>query len=419
MSKGNAFVWLSGTVTVPAPAPRAWRDDGLKAFYQDPNNPVWGGSLCRVLYHESIHFWQLLSSAYLANAVQDEWLRLQQFERTGELRPPGELVAQMAVRQPDEPFSAHELMECWARYWDVHTRNPAQIIEEDGIVADNDTLRTRHEGIDGYTSEAFDLFMQAGKDAALYAAPYRWMLAECNGNSALANTAFPILVFHAFGSPNPVRLLRRSLARALDSKLVWSGMATRSGNINLDWLNNWSVFAGEAIAPARQDLRMPDFTAGWDVISRGPLGTHPIYGPYGGRVRALLTMARLGVADAVQDDSMAAAYAFAVADLPVHDPRVIFAFPGQPVYRLTLGEHLPPPRVRFDGFTVHAQRNPVSGVLAKLAAQSGETPPDDDVSFETCFSSFDARLARFRDAEYAVSVGLPATTFERQLASTR
>jgi hypothetical protein len=72
MSKTNAFVWLSGTVTIPVRAPEEWATDGLVEFYKDPNKPEWGGTLCRVLYHESIHFWQLLSSAYLANASQEE-----------------------------------------------------------------------------------------------------------------------------------------------------------------------------------------------------------------------------------------------------------------------------------------------------------------------------------------------------------
>jgi hypothetical protein len=412
MSGTNAFVWLSGTVTIPAQAPEAWRRDGLSEFYRNPNHQDWGGALCRVLYHESIHFWQLLSSAYLANGLQDEWLRLLEFEQTGHLRPASELVSGMLERRPGEPFSTLELMECWARYWDVHTRSPATIIEEDQIhVADRALLRTQQGNIEGYTSEAFDLYMQDGKDAEFYAAPYRWMLDQCDGHSAFANIAFPILVFHAFGSPDPIGLLRKSLERALKSELIWQGVRERSRNINLDWLNNWAVFIGEAIEPTRRDLSMPNFTAGWDVIARGRLGAHPIYGQYLGRIRALFRLASLGKAEPPKEESLPAIYAYAVADLPTRDPVCIFAFPGQPEYRLTLGEYVPLPRVRFDGFTLHAERSPGGSAVAKVAAMMGQTMSQEDVTFKPVFDEFDPRLRRFRHAEYAVSVGLPSTTF--------
>lgn len=412
MSGTNAFVWLSGTVTIPAQAPEAWRRDGLIEFYRNPNHQEWGGVLCRVLYHESIHFWQLLSSGYLANALQDEWLRLLDFEQSGHLGPASELVSVMLERRPGKPFSTHELMECWARYWDVHTRSPATIIEEEQIPAvDRASLRTQQGNIKGYTSDAFDLFMQEGRDAELYATPYRWMLDQCDGHSAFANIAFPILVFHAFGSPDPVGLLQSSLERALKSELIWLGVRGRSRNINLDWLNNWSVFIGEAIDPARRDLGMPDFTPGWDVIARGRLGSHPVYGPYLRHIRALARLAPLRKAEPPKEKSLSAVYAYAVADLPTRDPVCIFAFPGQPEYRLTLGQYLPPPRVRFDGFTLHAERSPGASVVAKIADQLGQTASEEDVTFKPVFDEFDPRLRRFRHAEYAVSVGLPATTF--------
>jgi hypothetical protein len=108
-------------------------------------------------------------------------------------------------------------MECWARYWDVHTRNPARIIEEDQIpVVGPALLRIQQGNIDGYTAEAFDLFMQKGKNSEFYSAPYRYMLERSDGDSAFANIAFPILVFHAFGSPDPVGLLQKSLEHALE-----------------------------------------------------------------------------------------------------------------------------------------------------------------------------------------------------------
>jgi hypothetical protein len=412
MSGANAFVWLSGTVTIPAKAPEAWRREGLSDFYKNPNHPEWGGTLCRVLYHESIHFWHLLSSAYLANSVQDEWLRLLEFEQTGHLRPASEFVSGMLQRRPRDPFSTYELLECWARYWDVHTRSPATTVEEDQIeVTDRAVLRTQQGDIAGYTSDAFDLFMQQGKDAQFYAAPYRWMLERCDGHSAFANIVFPVLVFQAFGSPDPILLLEKSLERALKSDLIRQKVQRRSRNINLDWLDNWGVLIGEAVEPARRDLGMPSFTGGWDVIARGRLGTHPIYQQYRGRLQALFNLAMQNNPEPPKEKSLKAVYAYAIAHLPSRDPICIFAFPGQPEYRLTLGELVPPPRVRFDGFSLHAERRPGAHVLAKLSDQMGLAPREEDVTFKPVFDEFDPRLRRFRNAEYAVSVGLPATAF--------
>jgi hypothetical protein len=156
---------------------------------------------------------------------------------------------------------------------------------------------------------------------------------------------------------------------------------------------------------------MPSFTGGWDVIARGRLRTHPIYGAYLGRIRGLSRLASLGKAEPPKDRSWQAVYAYAVADLPTRDPVVIFALPGQPEYRLTLGEYVPPPRVRFDGLTLHAERSPGASAVAKVAAMMGQTVSEEDVTFKPVFDEFDPRLRRFRHAEYAVSVGLPPTTF--------
>ena len=121
------FEYLTGVINVPATAPAKLVDDGLDQFYLEPNDEEWGASLCRVLYHESIHFWQLFSSAYVANIVDHDWIRLQHFRDTGQVQPLGERAQEYGVRDEGMPFSPRELLECWARYWDVHSRSPAAI----------------------------------------------------------------------------------------------------------------------------------------------------------------------------------------------------------------------------------------------------------------------------------------------------
>lgn len=129
----SSFDFLSGSVRVAAIAPESWQNEDELPFWQDPNNESWGGVLCRILYHEAVHFWQFLASGYLGNVVADEWVRLLDYEETGRLRPASEFVRTYARPAEALPFSNRELVEAWARYWDVHTRSPAQILREENI----------------------------------------------------------------------------------------------------------------------------------------------------------------------------------------------------------------------------------------------------------------------------------------------
>ena len=62
--------FLTGTVSVGVDAPSELLEEPEKLlpdFYRDPNNPRWN-SISRILYHESVHFWQIYSSGYIAPA---------------------------------------------------------------------------------------------------------------------------------------------------------------------------------------------------------------------------------------------------------------------------------------------------------------------------------------------------------------
>ena len=159
----QAFHYLTGVVQVAVRCPRTLRDQDLGNFYHDPNNAEWGGSLCRVLYHESVHFWQVLASGYLGNLIASEWSRVDHFEKTGEIRPQSD-AARAHTERDSFPFSAYELVECWARYWDVHTRSPARIVDEEQAHFE---IEVPGKAGRQYTNFAFDEVMQRGPDAAL------------------------------------------------------------------------------------------------------------------------------------------------------------------------------------------------------------------------------------------------------------
>jgi hypothetical protein len=397
-------------------APPDWQNDGVTNFYQNPNNAAWGQTLCRVLYHESIHFWQFLSCGYIANLVGEEWARLLDFENSGRIRPHSNLVQNYRRRLDDRPFSAGELAECWARYWDVHTRSPALIIREDGIdVPPGEPLEFTEPGREGhppsYTGRAFDTFMQQGRDAALYAQPYRWMLQQASGHSAFVAITFPAIVHSAFQTPDPIGVFCQSFERAVQSPVIRQGINRRSGNINVDWLNSWTAVQGEVVASVIVDRGLPSGTSGFDVISRGPLRTHPIFPEYlekGHSLAGHLNTIKVAQGSGPLPKELPEMERYALADMPSRDRWVVFGLPGQPDYRYLLGRALPPPRIAFANFMYFARRPVLRRLMEEHQGQEAV-----EETYETRFQDLDRRIRRFRAAEKAVSLGLPPNAFER------
>ncbi len=405
------FEYLTGTVTVPASAPTEWQTEGLGEFYRAPNDDDWGATLCRVLYHESIHFWQLFSSAYVGNLVADDWSRLQHFRSTGEVKPLGPEARQYDTPTAGLPFSSRELLECWARFWDVHTRGPGAIIRDEGYPAEEVNrleIIDPYTGSKAYTDEAYDYLMRGGPGSSLYEQPYRWLLDQTR-HSAFVAITFPILVHSAFGSPNPVAVFCEAFDRAWNSSLLRGAIDGRSGDINLDWLNEWSAVIGEAHIPVIQKHHLPEFTSGLDVIERGSLGSHPIFREYVDQFRVLrghLTFMKQQFAAGPVPSDVTELCTYAIADMPIRDPWVVFGLPGQPDYRYLLGRYFSPARVQFDNYVLDG-RHPIVRQIQEMATGEGG-----DETYSSALNDLTPLVERFRRAEYAVSLGKPADAFE-------
>jgi hypothetical protein len=288
----NRYDYLRGIVSVNAEAPVGWEAEWDLPFWMSPNNDAWGRQLCRVLYHETLHFWQLLSSGYLAVLVAAEWERLLHYEATGELMPAGQFLMDHSRPIGSDPFSTAELTECWARFWDVHTRSPARIIDEEGITPGDDAALTTQFGeIVAYTGDAFDIVMQVGEDSAVYGAPYRWLL-ETVHDSYLANLLFPILVQAAFSTVRPAGMFcafAQQIAGRPSLLQEIYGNAKRS--VNLDWLTIYPLVRSELIDPILQEIMTafqeartggpgPVLGNGLFIIQRSHLASHPILSEY-------------------------------------------------------------------------------------------------------------------------------------------
>ena len=151
----------------------------------------------------------------------ERWDRLREFNETGTVSAPG--IYQHRFGQVDDSldFSARDLHECFARYWDVHSYGPIGIIEREferkqsrgeeltwlgfpvidfeGFKINVLTVQTSYGP--AYTEAAFTMAMTEFSGG--YAQPYRHMV-DILG-AAAAGIAFPLVAHFAFQTPEPAR----------------------------------------------------------------------------------------------------------------------------------------------------------------------------------------------------------------------
>ncbi|TCL74053.1 hypothetical protein [Rhizobium sp. BK251] len=414
------FDYLTGVVSVATPLPTELADD-LMPFFEAPNDPRWRDALSRTLYHETLHFWQLLSSGYLANIAGEEWARMKSFEETGAVPPIGDMSARVREVPDGFPFDAFRLMEGWTRYWDVHT----------GGAAGSLTGRAGEEGFskDPYGGIAFDQVVMSEPGSEYYGAVYRWMFEITKGDSRFIVLVFPILAFAAFQTPDPVRIFCIAFERAWNSDFIRSEVQkNRAGLVNIDWCVHWGGPLRQAVDDAKREVRDTRFSSGFDVIHRGLLADHPVYADYLSRSHVL--DGRIKLLPAFEDwppARMQQVFRSMTLGLPVApgegdglleplmiynakaDHRIVFGLPGQPTFRWLLGKVLPPPRVRFSD----AVRDADYSTLTKLQyLNEGRSPGD----YGAMMDNWEARAAAFQSAEAAVRLGLPPDAFAQPKA---
>ena len=191
----------------------------------------------RAVFHETVHYWQYLAFGFIANLADEELCRLRAFE-AGDVPAPGRINHEYRRIYDCVGFSAIDLQEALARYWDVHVLGPKLLLELDL----NDparriplAIRSRYEELEAqgllmhgtdYTDLAFDLAMEAA--AGNYARPYL-MLRE-QYPPKLAAGLFPIIGGIALMAERPAPFFAR-LTRMAESRI--GELAT--GNIHNIW----------------------------------------------------------------------------------------------------------------------------------------------------------------------------------------
>lgn len=420
----HGFDWLSGVAAVDLDCPPPLRDpDGLLRFFNEPNAPEWGRDVPRILMHECLHGWQLVSSRWLLDLVVEEWLRLQGWQSGTPPPSPGPLRQAYGRAEQGQDFSVRDLVECLARFWDVHIRGPQRLLDEEGDnlggLREIIDARRDQEGHGGYASMEFDALMTEGREHAAYAAPYRWLLDRAARAPAVADLAMPldqaaswaanlllpIAAFVALNAVTPVATFIAAIDRLLQADAV--GMAATQRHplyraINLDWLIVWPVLLPGVVRALRRSGH--EIEIGTSHLDAQGLASHPVWCHLRQRfdsLRRSLALFFVQQQDSQEEEGPMQVVLQLERQVYVQDPWAVFALPGQPNCRALLGAVFPPPLIRFTDHSLSA-----SGAAPWFAAW-----PLDDAQLRTAVDGVEEQAARLRQAVVAARYGLPPNAF--------
>jgi hypothetical protein len=364
--------------------------------------------------------------------VVAEWERLLRFERDGAVPPRSERRKTFGRAAADEPFSVRDLIECLARFWDVHTRSPTRLIREEGTdlggrLREIDAIRPQ----DGYSSLEFDTVMLTGPDCEVYAKPYRWMLERARAAPAVhalpgpveevaswsVNLLLPVTSFLALNTDAPVAAFVAGFERGLSQDVLGAAAVRRHPlkAINLDWLDFWTVLA-KGLSRTLRRIDLSPWLGHWvglGVLENEAFLDHPVYRHLRARMRSLddaLDSLRKRqrmryVLDPPRDDPQDIDEAMVLREVFVTEPDrwPVFSLPGQPTFRSVLGGTFAPPLVRFHDTD-----------LAATASAFPDWPwPIDATALTAAVDEAEARFAALDAAETAARLGLPPNAFAR------
>lgn len=273
----DGFDWFTGLATVLAPSPPALLlPNGPQRFFESPNHADFGMKVPRVLMHESVHMFQLAGSSWLQRMVAEEWSRVLTLERTGTAPPPGPLRHAFGRPQQGIPFSVRDLVECLARFWDMHMRGPDRVLEEEGFADPMGAfaaLRKARQAkqVIPYTDQEYNAAMQASALHDSYPRLYLQMFhaaldspavkrlrqddpaRNANRASWAVNVLLPIAGFVALNTSDPVRAFIICMDKVL-GEADGLRLATAADNINglieLDQLACWA----QLVEPLSREL---------------------------------------------------------------------------------------------------------------------------------------------------------------------
>jgi hypothetical protein len=164
----------------------------------------------RILIHETIHFFQMLSMGFLTNLCLETWRSAVEFEKTGVANKYNDLQEELERRDADLGFSALDLVETHARFWDVHILGPEKVrtFEEQPRQyheAVGNPVQTRDSmmPVKSYNGEQFDAAMTVSS----YGEPYRRAIELWDSQRAVV--MFPMAAYFALQSRHPLKTYKK------------------------------------------------------------------------------------------------------------------------------------------------------------------------------------------------------------------
>ncbi len=429
MTDVDGFDWFTGLASVAAPCPPALLPPhGLQSFFAAPNQAGLGAKVPRVLMHECLHAFQLAGSSWLQRLVAEEWERVLALERTGRAPSHGPLRRAFGRPAPGQTSAVRDVVECLARFWDMHIRGPDRVLAEEGF-PDPDghfaALRAERcaQGVIPYTSEEYDAAMTAGAAQDSYPRLYLKLLHDALASPAVkslgqhdpahnagratwaVNVVLPIAGFMALNTSDPVRALQLCMEAVLGDERGLR-LATVAGNteIALDQLCCWSqlvgplsrVLAAAGLAPTAS-LSGPVEVEGWRE--------HPVWRHLTQRCAALCTGLRLMLSQSPPTPDPRRPWLvpqYELMQVVLRDHAfAVFGLMGVPPFRLQLGAAFAPPVLRFSD----------AQLCATEAAAAAAPWPLTGPALLAAVEEARRRHRALRDADFAAKYGVAPGAF--------
>ncbi len=235
----------------------------------------------RVIFHETLHFWQQCSQTFLVKMVEENWERLKTYENTTKILPVGSTSREYRNIYPEYGYSARDLHEGLARYWDVHVINPVTLMdieikdEKRNIPSSVANQYQKYKSIaaafdpSGYPAAIYDLAMSF--TAGDYAKPYI-NLKEAT-SSYNAAVLFPLAGHFALQSDWPVPFFEELVKRASPAVM---GSERPDAKLVEVWPIWYHRIRNHAVELHREKSERPFYPASV-IMENGPLADHPVY----------------------------------------------------------------------------------------------------------------------------------------------
>jgi hypothetical protein len=305
----------------------------------------------RVVFHETVHYWQQVGQGFPAKLVEEDWERLRRYETAGALDEVGTYRLEFVRKQAEHGFSAHDLHESLARFWDVHVIGPHRLLElefadprrqiDEFFQAQYFALKERgmivHPEHGGYSDLAYDMAMEAA--AGSYALPYLYVRERFN--SVVTGAVFPLAGHFALQTERPVDVFIETITEVAP---LLAGV--QPGYAIHDLWRACFPLVRIASLQAADELGVEWLGMAAGVVVEGALANHPVYS----WVFHELERGRAELENTAFARELASG--FSADDIPLDVVGVLaldfcLACPGDTTNRSFLVEWLAPPCVRF------------------------------------------------------------------------